>query len=178
MDKAKQILSDAGIKTPVKLTMGYTPTHYGPNAVDEATQLAGQLNDSGLFQVKTEDAEWEEYQSLYQQGAYDIFILGWYPDFLDADNYLTPFLRDGGFYKNGYSNPKVNKLLDQELAETDTAKREQIIGQLQDITAEDVPLVPSWNGQNVAVASTAMEGVADTLDPTYIFRFWMISKNG
>jgi peptide/nickel transport system substrate-binding protein len=178
VDKAKQILSDAGIKTPVKLTMGYTPTHYGPNAVDEATQLAGQLNDSGLFQVKTEDAEWEEYQTLYQQGAYDIFILGWYPDFLDADNYLTPFLRDGGFYKNGYSNPKVNKLLDQELAETDTAKREQIIGQLQDITAEDVPLVPSWNGQNVAVASTAMEGVADTLDPTYIFRFWMISKNG
>jgi peptide/nickel transport system substrate-binding protein len=71
----------------------------------------------------------------------------------------------------------VNKLLDQELEETDAAKREEIIGQLQDITAEVVPLIPSWNGQNVAVANSSMQGVEDTLDPTYIFRFWMISKN-
>lgn len=178
VDAAKKTLADAGIKTPVELTLGYTPTHYGPNAVDEATQLAGQLNDSGLFNVKTQDAEWEEYQNLYKEGAYDLFILGWYPDFLDADNYLTPFIRDGGFYANGYSNPEVNDLLDQELAETDTATREDLIGQLQDIVAEDVPLIPSWNGQNVAVATTQMEGVAETLDPTYIFRFWTISKQG
>ncbi len=178
VDAAKKLLADAGVKTPVNLTLGYTPSHYGPNAVDEATELAAQLEDSGLFKVKTQDAEWEEYQTLYKEGAYDLFILGWYPDILDADNYLTPFIRDGGFYANGYSNPEVNKLLDQELAETDTAAREEIIGQLQDIVAEDVPLVPSWNGQNVAVAREGMEGVEETLDPTYIFRFWGISKNG
>jgi peptide/nickel transport system substrate-binding protein len=175
---AKQLLADAGVKTPVDLTLGYTPSHYGPNAVDEANELAEQLNGSGLFKVKTESAEWEEYQTLYKQGAYDLFILGWYPDFLDADNYLTPFIRDGGFFANGYSNKKVNALLDQELGETDEAKRNDEIGQLQDIVAEDVPLVPSWNGQNVAVASTSMKGVEETLDPTYIFRFWMISKSG
>ncbi len=72
----------------------------------------------------------------------------------------------------------MNSLLDQELAATDDATRNDEIGQLQDIVAEDVPLIPSWNGQNVAVAGTSMSGVADTLDPTYIFRFWMISKNG
>ena len=160
------------------ITLGYTPTHYGPNAVDEATELADQLTSSGLFEVKTEDAEWEEYQTLYKEGAYDLFILGWYPDFLDADNYLTPFIRDGGFFANGYTNEEVNKLLDQELGETDEAARNEQIGQLQDIAAEDVPLIPSWVGENVAVASTSMEGVEETLDPTYIFRFWMISKNG
>ena len=176
-DKAKQILQKAGVKTPVDITLGYTPTHYGPNAVDEATELSAQLKASGLFNVKTEDAEWEEYQTLYKQNAYDLFILGWYPDILDADNYLTPFVRDGGFYANGYSNDEVNGLLDQELAETDTATRDDLIGQLQDIVAEDVPLIPSWNGKNVAVASKQMEGVAETLDPTYIFRFWDISKS-
>jgi len=178
VDAAKKLLDDAGIKTPVKLSLGYTPTHYGPNAVDEATQLASQLNESGLFDVKTADAEWEEYQTLYKEGAYDLFILGWYPDFLDADNYLSPFVRDGGFFQNHYSNDKVNKLLDAELAETDDAAREEMFGQLQDIVAEDVPLMPSWNGANVAVASTEMDGVLETLDPTYIFRFWQISKNG
>ncbi len=178
VDAAKKLLADAGVKTPVSITLGYTPTHYGPNAVDEATEFADQLNASGLFDVTTDDAEWEEYQNLYKEGAYDLFILGWYPDFLDADNYLTPFIRDGGFYANGYSNEEVNTLLDQELGETDAAAREDQIGQLQDIVAEDVPLIPSWNGQNVAVSTPAMSGVEETLDPTYIFRFWMISKEG
>ncbi len=176
--KAKKVLSDAGISTPVKITLGYTDTHYGPNAVDEATQLSDQLKASGLFEPKVEHAEWTQYQTLYKQNAYDLFILGWYPDFLDADNYLSPFIVDGGFFKNGYSNPEVNKLVAQQQAETDTAKREAIIGQLQDITATDVPLIPSWNGKNVAVASKSMSGVKDTLDATYIFRLWSISKKG
>jgi peptide/nickel transport system substrate-binding protein len=178
VDKAKKILADAGVKTPIDIKLGYTPTHYGPNAVDEANELSRQLKESGLFNPTVDDAEWEEYQTLYKQGAYDLFILGWYPDFLDADNYLSPFLRDGGFYANGYSNPQVNKLLDKEVGETDDAQRQKEIAQLQDITAQDVPLIPSWNGKNVAVATKSMEGVVDTLDPTYIFRFWMISKNG
>ncbi len=119
-DKAKALLEAAGVKTPVKITLGYTPTHYGPNAVDEANEFADQLNQSGLFEVELADAEWEEYQTLYKEGAYDLFILGWYPDILDADNYLTPFIRDGGFFENGYTNEEVNTLLDAELAETDT----------------------------------------------------------
>ncbi|WP_134766044.1 ABC transporter substrate-binding protein [Nocardioides sp. 1609] len=176
VEAAKAILDEAGVTTPVKITLGYTPTHYGPNAVDEATEFADQLNESGLFEVELADAEWEEYQTLYKEGAYDLFILGWYPDILDADNYLTPFIRDGGFFENGYSNPEVNSLLDQELGETDTATRDEQIAQLQDITANDVPLIPSWNGQNVAVATSKMSGVEETLDPTYIFRFWGISK--
>lgn len=178
VDAAKGILEAAGVKTPVKLKLGYPPEHYGPNTVDEANELADQLNSSGLFDVTVDDAAWEEYQTIYKEGAYDLFILGWYPDFLDADNYLSPFVRDGGFFANGYSNEKVNQLLDQEIGETDDAARAEQIGQLQDIVAEDVPLIPSWNGQNVAVANSAMEGVKDTLDPTYIFRFWMINKNG
>ncbi|GAB3262931.1 ABC transporter substrate-binding protein [Nocardioides dilutus] len=175
--KAKAILDEAGVKTPVSITLGYTPTHYGPNAVDEANEFADQLTSSGLFEVELADAEWEEYQTLYKEGAYDLFILGWYPDILDADNYLTPFIRDGGFFANGYSNEEVNALLDSELAETDEAAREEQIGQLQDIVAEDVPLIPSWNGQNVAVTTDQIEGVQETLDPTYIFRFWGISKS-
>jgi peptide/nickel transport system substrate-binding protein len=174
--KATALLEEAGVQTPVKITLGYTPTHYGPNAVDEANEFADQLNQSGLFEVELASTEWEEYQTLYKEGAYDLFILGWYPDILDADNYLTPFIRDGGFFENGYSNEEVNTLLDAELAETDAAAREEQIGQLQDIVAEDVPLIPSWNGQNVAITNGDITGVEETLDPTYIFRFWGISK--
>ncbi len=176
VDKAKQILQQANVKTPVSLTLGYTPSHYGPNAVDEATELADQLNKSGLFDVKLESAEWEQYQELYKQNAYDLFQLGWFPDFLDADNYLSPFVVDGGFYQNGYSDKKANALVAKEQATSDASARQQAFEQLQQIVADDVPLLPSWVGKNIAVTVPGMTGVEDTLDPSFIFRFWEISK--
>ncbi len=177
VDEATAILEDAGIDTPVELTLGYTPSHYGPNAVDEANELKTQLEDSGLFQVSVEDAEWNQYQNLYKENAYDLFQLGWFPDYLDADNYLSPFIVDGGFYANNYSNPEVNQLVNDEQAETDEGAREEMLQELQEIVAEDVPVIPSWVGQNTAIAQPGMEGVQETLDQAFIFRFWQVTKS-
>jgi peptide/nickel transport system substrate-binding protein len=176
--KAKKILQDAGISTPVNLTVGWTPTHYGPSTEDEANELQRQLEASGLFKVTLKSTEWEQYQTIYKQGAYDLFILGWFPDYPDADDYLSPFLVDGGFFQNGYKNPQANKLVAQEQGTDNQSKREQIFGQLQDIAAKDVPFIPSWVGQNTAVYGKGMSGVESTLDPSFIFRFWLVTKNG
>ena len=53
-----------------------------------------------------------------------------------------------------------------------------MFGKLQDIEANDVPFIPSWVGQNTAVYGSGMQGVEDTLDPSFIFRFWLVSKSG
>ncbi|MDR1790150.1 MAG: ABC transporter substrate-binding protein [Propionibacteriaceae bacterium] len=177
VDNAKAILEAAGVETPVELTIGYPPEHYGAEAADEAAELSRQLTDTGLFTTELKSSEWTEYQNLYREGAYDLFLLGWYPDILDADNYLSPFLPNGGFMQNGYNNEEANKLIEDELAETDLAKRNEILGQIQDIIAEDVPIIPSWNGQNTAVALPSVNGVLETLDANYIFRLWTVSKS-
>jgi peptide/nickel transport system substrate-binding protein len=175
--KAEQILNDAGISTPVDLTVGWTPTHYGPAAEDEANEVERQLEESGLFDVTLKSTEWEQYQTIYKEGAYDLFHLGWFPDYPDADNYLSPFAVDGGFFQNGYSNEEVNQLVADEQATDDQAQREEVFGQLQDIVAQDVPFLPSWVGQNTGVYGEGMQGVEDTLDAAFIFRFWLVSKN-
>jgi peptide/nickel transport system substrate-binding protein len=174
--KAKQILQQAGVSTPVTIKLGYTPSHYGPNSVDEADELAQELNSSGLFKATVDDAEWTQYQDLEKQGAYDLYQLGWFPDYLDPDDYLSPFIHDGGFFVNGYTSKPVDKLLGQERAETNASTRKVQIGKLQNLVAQDVPMIPSWFGQNNAVAGTDMKGVAQTLDQAYIFRMWMVSK--
>jgi peptide/nickel transport system substrate-binding protein len=176
--KAKQILQDAGINTPVDLTVGWTPTHYGPNTEDEANEVQRQLEASGLFKVTLKSTEWEQYQTIYKQGAYDLFILGWFPDYPDGDDYLSPFLVDGGFFQNGYKNAKADKLVAKEQGSSDQATRQKIFGQLQDIAAKDVPFIPSWVGQNTAVYGKGMSGVESTLDPSFIFRFWLVTKAG
>ena len=176
--KAKQILQKAGVSTPVTIKLGYTPSHYGPNSVDEANELAAELNKSGLFKATVDDAEWTQYQDLYKQGAYDLFQLGWFADYLDPDDYISPFIHDGGFFTNGYKSAAVDKLIGQERAQTSTSKRASEIGQLQDLAAQDAPMIPSWFGQNTAVANKDMSGVANTLDQSYIFRMWLPSKHG
>jgi peptide/nickel transport system substrate-binding protein len=175
--KAAKILKDAGISTPVNITVGWTPTHYGPATEDEANEFQRQLEASGLFKVTLKSTEWEQYQTIYKQSAYDMWILGWFPDYPDGDDYLSPFLVDGGFFANGYHNAQANKLVAQEQGTDDQAKREKIFGQLQDIAAKDVPFIPSWVGQNTAVYGAGMKGVEDTLDPSFIFRFWLVTKD-
>jgi peptide/nickel transport system substrate-binding protein len=176
-DAAKKLLSDAGISTPVDLTMGYTPTHYGDQSVDEATELKRQLEATGLFKVELKSAAWEQYQTISKEGAYDIWMLGWFPDYPDTDDYLSPFMVDGGFFENGYSNPEVNKLIAHEQGTDDQSVRETDFGKLQEIAARDVPFVPSWVGPNIGVYGAGIKGVEDTLDPSFIFRFWLVTKN-
>jgi peptide/nickel transport system substrate-binding protein len=176
--KAKAILQKAGVRTPVKITIGYTPTHYGPNTVDEANEMQRQLQKGGVFKVKIQSAEWVQYQNLYKQNAYDFWILGWFPDFVDADNYIAPFLVDGGFFANGYKNPTVNQLVGSEEGATQQSQRVSDFQKIQAIAAKDAPMIPTWVGPATAVYGKGMKGVESTLDPSYIFRFWLITKNG
>lgn len=176
--KAKAILDDAGIKTPVDLTLGWTPTHYGPSTEDEANEVKRQLEDSGLFTVSLKSTEWEQYQTISKEGAYDLFLYGWFPDYPDADDYLSPFMIDGGFFQNNYDNPDAEKLIADEQGTSDEAVREDAFAKLQDIAATDVPFIPSWVGTNIGVYGAGITGVEDTLDPAFIFRFWLVSKSG
>ena len=85
-------------------------------------------------------------------------------------------MRDGGFFANGYENKEVNDLLDEELAADDSAVREEAFGKIQDIQAEDVPVIPFWEGKQVAAVREGVEGVEKTFDPAFLFRFWLVTK--
>jgi peptide/nickel transport system substrate-binding protein len=173
--KAKQILEDAGVSTPVTLDGWYTPTHYGIDP-DLWNELKRQLEGSGLFKVNLDSTEWDQYKEEYPKGTYYFYGLGWFPDYPDADNYLSPFMRDGGFFVNGYSNKDVNAALDEEIATDDQEKRQEAFGTVQDAEAKDVPLIPLWEGKQVAAIRDGVEGVEKTFDAAFLFRFWLVTK--
>jgi peptide/nickel transport system substrate-binding protein len=176
-NKAKQILADAGVKTPVSLAGWYTPTHYGPVEVDLWNEIKRQLEASGLFKVKLGSTEWDQYKDEFAKGTYYFYGLGWFPDFPDADNYLTPFMHNGGFFVNGYSNKQVNAALDSEIGTDNQDTRQKAFGEVQDAEARDVPLIPLWEGKQVAAVRNGVEGVEKTFDPAFLFRFWLVTKN-
>lgn len=120
---------------------------------------------------------WEAYkQAAFSDHKYPAYGLGWFPDYVDGDNYLTPFLRDGGFMQNGYKSAAVNRLLDRQLASTKQTERAALFGQVQDILARDVPLLPLWERKQIVAVRTGVEGVQKTFDPALQMRFSLLSK--
>jgi peptide/nickel transport system substrate-binding protein len=174
--KAKQVLQQAGVKTPVPMEIWYTPSHYGPVSADEYAEIKSQLDDSGLFDVTLKSTEWNQYSTAAFTDKYPIYQLGWFPDYPDADDYTASFYSKDSFLNDHYSNPEMEKLLAQEKATTNDSQRAKAFSQIQDIGAKDAPTIPIWQGKQIAAAQDDIHGIELTFDPSFIFRYWLISK--
>ena len=106
----------AHVKTPVKLTVWWTPSHYGDASADEYTEIQRALNASGLFKVTLKSAEWTTYSKTLGT-QYGAFQLGWFPDYVDAEDYLAPFYGSASnFTSNGYKSNAMDAILKNEAA--------------------------------------------------------------
>lgn len=173
--KAKKTLEDAGVKTPVKLALQYNPDHYGPNSGDEYALVEKQLEADGLFEVDLKSTEWVTYQKQ-RVTDYPAYQLGWFPDYSDADNYLSPFFAKANFLSNNYDNPEVDKLISDQRGMTDVAERTKAIEELQTMVAKDLSTLPLLQGAQVAVAGKDIKDVDKTLDASFKFRLGVLSK--
>ena len=175
--KAQQALKSAGVSTPVTLNIQYSTDHYGNSSAQEYAQIKRQLEDTGLFKVDLQTTDWDTYSEERVNDAYPIYQLGWFPDFPDADNYLSPFFGPNNFLQSHYSDQKMNKLLATEQTQRDDAARDKTLAEIQTMVAEQIPTLPLLTGKQVAASTDDIAGVEDTLDPSYRFRFTSLSRN-
>ena len=178
-DKAKKVLSDAGVKTPVDLKLQYNPDHYGSSSADEYAAIKSQLESSGLFKVDLQSTEWTQFNkdrvvTEDSDGSYPVYQLGWFPDYSDPDNYLSPFFRDGNFVNNGYSNKEINDLIVKQAGEKDESVREKLLKEIQEKETDDLSTIPLLQGAQTAVTGTSVKGVV--LDASFRFRYASITK--
>lgn len=175
-DKAKATLEAAGVSTPVTLNLQYNPDHYGASSGDEYALIKSQLEADGLFTVNLQSTEWVQYSKDRSADVYPMYQLGWFPDYSDADNYLSPFFQTDNFLVNHYSDPEVDTLIQQQAVEQDPDKRAQEIEDIQAKVAAQLSTLPFLQGAQVAVAGKDVKGVSDTLDASFKFRFNVLSK--
>ncbi|WP_433887522.1 ABC transporter substrate-binding protein [Streptomyces sp. CA-111067] len=173
---AAQVLSAAGVSTPVTLDLQYNSDHYGSSSADEYALIKTQLESTGLFRVKLQSTEWAQYGKDRVADLYPLYQLGWYADYLDADDYLASFYAQNSWVNNGYSDPAVRKLIEQEETQTDPAKRTALIAQIQGKVAAALPLLPLLQGSTAIVTREDVSGVPDKLDSSYQFRWAELAK--
>jgi peptide/nickel transport system substrate-binding protein len=174
--KARAALKAAGVQSPVPLSLWWTPSHYGVASADEFAEIQRALNASGLFKVTLKSAEWAQYSDALGR-QYGAFQLGWFPDYPDPEDYLIPFYAKGNFTFNQYTTPKMESLLKKEKGAKSNAARLGFVRQAQALAAKGLPTIPYWQGAMIAVAKSSVQGIDATLDPTYIMRFWTLTKS-
>ncbi len=150
-DKAKQTLQAAGVTTPLEIHLQYNPEHYGSGSADEYGMIKDQLEASGLFKVDLQSTEYVQYSKDRVADVYPMYQLGWFPDYSDADNYLTPFFSKNNFLANHYDNPAVQKLITEQVGDHRQGGPDQDHRADPDDVAKDLSTLPLLQGAQVAV---------------------------
>jgi peptide/nickel transport system substrate-binding protein len=178
IEKAKALLKEAGFSAekPLEMDLWWTPTHYGPTEADIATVFKENLEETGMIKVELPSAEWATYVDYLGAGTMPVFLLGWYPDYLDPDNYQwswaeTDASDDIGIF---YSSEKMDDLLHRARLSTDLEERLKLYEESQKLWAEDVPTIPFTQGTLLVVTKKEVTGV--TLAPYMLFPYFTLSK--
>lgn len=143
--KAAALLTQAGYKQAggkwqkdgkdLTLTIG---THTeDPSRIQTIEFVQNALSTFGIT-VKVKNAEWATFSADVQASKHQIALMGWL-NLVDPDkNMYNQFHSGGGSNWSKYSNPAVDKLLDDARAETDEAKRAAKYQEAAKIVADDV----------------------------------------
>ncbi|QIK62786.1 peptide ABC transporter substrate-binding protein [Leucobacter viscericola] len=174
VERAKKRLADAGVQTPVSFPLQYAGERYGASSAEEYAQIKSQLEATGLFKVDLQSTEWGQYTKDRVEDLYPVHQLGWFPDYSDPDNYLSPFFLPDNFLVNHFENKEITALIDKQRVTGDSEERAKILGEIQDKLAVELSTLPMLQGSQVAVAVDGVEGV--TLDASFKLRFGLITK--
>ncbi|MFC9847082.1 ABC transporter substrate-binding protein [Streptomyces sp. NPDC060223] len=176
--KAEAELRADGITDKVKLTLWSTPSRYGPSTDEEFRAIAEQLNASGLFDATVKSVAFGQYEKDIAKGKYGVYVKGWVPDYPDPDNFTAPFFGEGNVLGNNYTNSTITgQLIPETAAQSSRGATEADYGKLQDIVADELPLIPLWQAKQYAVIRDNVYGLEYCLDASTVFRFWEISKD-
>lgn len=149
LDKAKALMAEAGVKTPLELSMTLPPAPY---ARQGGEVIAAQLAKIGI-RVKLENVEWAQWLSgTYGNKNYDLSIVSHVEPF-DLGNFAKPD------YYWGYQSPQFNALYEQIKRASRPADRARLLGEAQRLLAQDSVLGFLYQPQWVTVANKNLRGL-------------------
>jgi len=148
-DKAKALLREAGIETPLKLRLVLPPTPYARKGGEV---IAAALAKIGIA-AKLENVEWAQWLSgVYGNKNYDMTIISHVEPF-DLDNYAKPD------YYWGYRSKEFDALYGKIRNAATGAERDALLGQAQRLLANDAANCFLYQPQWITVADKRLRGL-------------------
>jgi peptide/nickel transport system substrate-binding protein len=188
-EKAKQLLTSTGFSktNPAKVEIWYRASSATSSLTAIVLKALAKKTLDGILQFDIIAVDSSTFYRQIPNGLYQTVLFDWYPDFLDADNYIQPFLacdkgsikkgcQDGGSKSLGsfYYSDRMNKLIDQQRQAQNPEARSKLFAEIQEIVANEVPYVPLWQSKDFVFAQKGMNDVQ--LDPTQNLVYKTITK--
>jgi peptide/nickel transport system substrate-binding protein len=179
-EKARQLIKEAGFEG-AELTFYVTEGGSGMlDPIPMGAAIQADLAEVG-FDVKIETYEWNTFLGKVNpglEGKADMAEMAWMTNDPDTLPYLAlrtgAFPDAGGFNSGYYSNPTVDKLLEDARRSTDQARRARLYKQMQSIVREDAPWAFIANWKQNAVTSSQVSGFK--LQPSFFLLLSGVSK--
>ncbi len=147
--KAKELLKEAGVKTPLDLTMILPPPQY---ARQGGEIIAAELADVGI-NAKIENVEWAQWLSgVYKEHNFDLTIIS-HVEPLDIGIYANPN------YYFQYDSPAFQAIYKKVTTAPNLDAYKAALGEAQKQLADDAVNAFLFQLPNVTVASADLKGL-------------------
>jgi peptide/nickel transport system substrate-binding protein len=149
-EKAKTLLKEAGVATPLELTLVLPPPPY---ARQGGEVIAAALSKVGI-QAKVQNVEWAQWLANTFRGGhnYDLTIVSHVEPF-DLFHFANPD------YYWGYHSAKYDELYNQYRNAARETDRKKLIGDIQRLVAQDCVLAWLYQPQWITVANKNLRGL-------------------
>jgi peptide/nickel transport system substrate-binding protein/oligopeptide transport system substrate-binding protein len=141
--RARQLLAEAGYPEgkglpPLELWSSVV----SPTALAEHQAIKRDLQRIGIRVELHTTESWKQFTGLLGKRPRAMYRYAWYADFPDPDNFLFVLFhsQSANNFAN-YSNPEVDRLLEQAQREVDDLKRLQLYRQAEALITADAPTV-------------------------------------
>lgn len=142
ISKARQLLSDAGYADGFDVELIYNIDNLARKEI--ADVIESSLAKIGI-DVRVIGLDWDDLLDAYWAFDFEMTLNKWYPDYFDADSYLMPQFHsssmDTAFNIWGFSNARVDELIEQARSTTSTEIRNQAYAEAQQIIADELPVI-------------------------------------
>ena len=144
------------------------------NTSGEMRQIAAEILKRNVeklnpkFQIDLRGVTWPAFLEKTAKHQMPIWARGWVADFADAHNFYFPFLHSQGRYAlaQGYSNPQVDVLIEQAVAQTDSQKRNALYKQVHNLMYEDAMQLYTVHPTGLWAMRSNVKGFVD--NPVYM----------
>ncbi|HEY8612819.1 MAG TPA: ABC transporter substrate-binding protein [Roseomonas sp.] len=157
LDRAKALLREAGIRTPLAVDMMVANS---PEQRQAAEVMQSMLAEAG-FDLRIVATEFASALQAGVRGDFQTYLSGW-SGRPDPDGNVWTFMHSRGAQNDGkYSNPEVDALLDQARAESDPARRTGLYAQAFKIAVtQDRERSYLWHPKTIMAHTTRLQGFA------------------
>lgn len=175
-EKARQILADAGVETPINVTMDVISA---PTFVEMAQAIQASFAEGGI-NLEIVAGTGAQVITKYRARTHEAMLLYWGPDFMDPHSNAKAFAFNADnsddkyasttTWRNAWMPPaELNEKTMAALGEQDAEKRLEMYMELQEATQAEAPFVIMFQAIKQVAMRDNVQGFVNGATSDYVF---------